>query len=80
MTTDKKGFFRGFTWKRFVRVSLLIFVVTYLFSIVGNYIDKTETIASLFTLKQLLKKSLSALILGFLITLWHEPGVDDKKR
>lgn len=78
MTTQRKGFWRGFTWKRFWKTSLLFFVGLICFFTVYNYFSATERVSDLFTVKEMSKRILMSLAYGFIIAVWHEPGIDDQ--
>ena len=79
MDKEKTGFWRGFTWKRFVRNIILIFLFSMAFYTIYNYFDKTETLATTFTLKFIVKRAIFSIIWGFLWALWFELGMDSDK-
>ncbi len=78
MTTRRKGFWRGFTWKRFLRMSLLVFVITTLFVLIENYFTKKQPVNEILSLSETGKIALRSIIIGLVLAIWHEPGLDDR--
>jgi F0F1-type ATP synthase assembly protein I len=78
MTTQRKGFWRGFTWKRFLRMSLLVFVITTLFVLMENYFTKKQPVSEILSLSETGKIVLRSVIMGLVLAIWHEPGLDDR--
>jgi hypothetical protein len=79
MNNSKKRFWRGFTWKRFARNTIFVFVISLVIHTIFNYFDTTATVISLFTWKAMLKKLALSVSWGFITAIWHEPDVDDDK-
>lgn len=79
MTTQRKGFWRGFTWKRFLKFTLLFFIYNIVFKLVGDYFDGDKVEKTYFTLGSVGLYFIKAVILGLVCAIWFEPGIDDKK-
>jgi hypothetical protein len=77
MEKQKTGFWRGFTWKRFAKMTAFYFSLSLLFSVIWRYFETAEKVSDEFTIKALLARLVTALLLGFLFAVWFEPGVDD---
>ncbi len=76
---NNKQFWRGFTWKRFMKNAFLFFVLSLVVSVIFNYFDKDDTVSAAFTKKELLKRFVLSVCWGFVMTLWHEPDPDAGK-
>jgi hypothetical protein len=74
MEKHKKGFWRGFTWKRMLKSFIFIFLLTLFVDII---IDIRHPGAP-FQPGGLLRRFITTVILSFVFALWHEPGIDDK--
>jgi hypothetical protein len=79
MNKQKTGFWRGFTWRRFTVKSLISFTALMLIEFFGSLVDHPHNIFNSFTLRFFIKMILQSIFLGFLLSLWFEPGVDDRK-
>jgi hypothetical protein len=58
---------KNFSWKQFWYVTLLFFTITLIVALIWNYFDKEETIASLFTTRQLIQRGVMSVIMGFIL-------------
>ena len=76
--TDQKNFRLRFSWKNFLYYSLSFFLITLLVTIIWNYFDKDETVANSFSQKEIIRRLVLSIFLGFFITIWHNPGKIDK--
>lgn len=79
MAAQQKGFWRGFTWKRFLRMSLFVFIITILFVIIEKYFNKKQQISEILSLSETGKLIVRSVITGLVLAIWHEPGLDDRK-
>ena len=79
MAAQLKGFWRGFTWKRFLRMSLFVFIITILFVVIENYFNKQWQISEILSLSETGKLIARSVITGLVLAIWHEPGLDDRK-
>jgi hypothetical protein len=80
MNSSKNGFWRNFTWKRFFLFSSTWFTTTLLVVLLFDYFDPSTLAADNLTIKNILKRIISSLIMGFILTVWFEPGLDGKKK
>jgi hypothetical protein len=80
MTTQRKGFWRGFTWKRFLKFSLLFLICNIVIELAGEYFDGGKVEKRYFTMKSVGLHVIKASLLGLVCAIWFEPGIDDKKR
>jgi uncharacterized membrane protein (DUF106 family) len=79
MNKHKTGFWRGFTWKRFIVNSLIFIIFFSVTQIVENLIESPHQAFSSITLRFVIKVLLRSLVFGFFISLWYEPGLDNRK-
>lgn len=74
MSAEKTKFWRGFTWKRFVIMTLFWFVLYVSIDFFMSLFDTTSSFD--FTYSYFLKNTITSIIMGFLFSLWFEPGID----
>ena len=67
MNESKKGFWKNFTWKKFLLIALYMFVVTLAVGCVWNVIAK-NSVSVLFTSSALLHRTFTAIIVGFTLS------------
>jgi hypothetical protein len=79
MNKQNTGFWRGFTWKRFIIKSLISFTVLIVIEIFGNLIDHPHDFFNSLTVRFFIKMILQSILLGFLLSIWFEPGLDYRK-
>ena len=79
MEKRKTGFGRGFTWRRFAKATAFYFFFSLIVSVIWRYFDPAEKVSDELTIKALLARLITALFLGFLYSLWFEPGIDKDK-
>lgn len=77
MTDQKSGFWRGFTWKRFAKYSISIFLVYFIVSLVVDLFDPEAFLRDNFTLKSLGRNMIRATTFGFICAVWFEPANND---
>ena len=70
MNTPKKGFWRGFTWKKFLLLSLYWFTATLAVAVVFDYFDQKAIWAHNFTFVSIIKRLIGSLVSGFFFALW----------
>lgn len=76
---SKTGFWRGFTWKRLFRFTIFYIVIFLVIRTAEILIHNAHSIGSLFTLKALGSILVKSLVIGFITTVWFEPGMDSDK-
>jgi hypothetical protein len=76
MQKRRTGFWRGFTWQRMWKNFIFIFLLTLLIEILFNIRNPEESLQ----LNALLRRFITATILSFIFTVWHEPGIDDNDK
>ncbi len=76
MSSERKGFWRRFTWKRMALFFLWFFFITLLVEILIDLANWQVY----FTPRQLLGRFGKAAFLGFLFSLWFEPRTDGRKK
>ncbi len=59
---------KNFSWKRFIYFTVFFFVITLVVAVIWNYFDKEETIAGLFTKRQLILRCILSVVMGFVMT------------
>jgi hypothetical protein len=67
-----KGFWRNFTLKKWILSASVLFIATLLVAMAFNYFDRSETVRSLFTRPELLKRIFTALLVGFWLAAWFK--------
>jgi hypothetical protein len=67
MSGSKKGFWKNFTWKKFLLIASYMFVVTLAVGCVWNLIVKVP-VSTLFTTTALLHRTFTAIIVGFTLS------------
>lgn len=77
MTTQRKGFWRGFTWKRFGWNTLFLFVLAIAFVFLDNYTDRGIKPVYI-TLPDIGKAALISCIFGLIASLWQS-AVNNKR-
>ena len=65
--SNKKGFWRNFTFKKFLLITLYLFVITLIVGALWNYITKTP-VSNVFTTPELLQRGFTAIIVGFILS------------
>jgi hypothetical protein len=80
MNSSNKGFWRNFTWKQFFLFSSVWFATTLLVALVFDYFDPAALVADNLTAKNIVKRIVGSLIIGFILAVWFEPGLDNKKK
>ena len=70
MDTTKKGFWRNFTWKNFLLLSLYWFAATLTVAVVFDYFDPKAFWAHNFTFVSIIKRLIGSLVSGFFFALW----------
>lgn len=80
MKSSNKGFWRNFTWKQFFLFSCSWFGTTLLVALLFDYFDPAALAADNLTIKNILKRIIGSLIMGFILAIWFEPGLDGKKK
>ena len=68
MDKNKKGFWRNFTWKKFLLIAVYMFAITLIIGCLWNYLSN-EPVSALFTSSELLHRAFTAIIAGFVIYL-----------
>ena len=69
---QKKGFWRNFTIKKWIVISIIAFLVFTSFDIIdARFIEKQE-LNSLITTKWILKRILTPFLFGFWMAVWME--------
>jgi hypothetical protein len=71
---EKKGFFKNFTWVKFIYFIASFFVLTLVIEILWNFFDKSASIKDLFTLSSLFHRFCLSVITGFVFTLFVIPA------
>ncbi len=79
MDKPKTGFWRGFTWKRFARFAIIIFIFNFTFWTIWDYFDPEAIVKDNFTFKSFAVKAVKSILLGFICAVWFEPGIDKDK-
>ena len=67
MSSIKNKFRRNFTWKKFLLITLFMFVTTLVAGCVLNYFAK-DPVSELFTIPELLLRAVTAIFVGFLLS------------
>jgi len=49
-------------------------------SIVSAWFERDEIIVNAFSQTEIIKRLILSILLGFIAAIWHEPGVDDRKK
>ena len=75
MSNLKKYFQGSFTWKKFLLISLFMFVITLAAGCVLIYFAK-DPVSELFTVPELLPRAIVAIIVGFLLSGFASTGKD----
>lgn len=78
MAAQRKGFWRGFTWKRFGWNTFFLFLLGIGFAFLDNYTDRGLKTAYI-SFTDICKTALIAGFFGLIAAIWHEPPIDDKK-
>ncbi len=73
MDTTKKDFWRGFTWKKFLLLSIYWFAATLVVAAAFGYFDPKATMSHNFAFISLMKRLAGSLIAGFFFTVWTDP-------
>jgi hypothetical protein len=77
MEKRKTGFWRGFTWRRYLKNIcwvMLFYIVCILFDAI---VDGSTEQSKKFSFIGILVKLGASAFIAFFLTLWHEPGIDD---
>lgn len=74
MNYKKTTFWRGFTWVRFIIMSICWFIIYCTSDFLVDFFDTSSQFQ--FTINYLLKNCASSILMGFLFSLWFEPGID----
>ena len=67
MSERKKGFWKNFTWKKFLLIGAYMFIATLAVGCVWNLIVK-DPVSTLFTTSALLHRTFTAIIVGFTLS------------
>jgi di/tricarboxylate transporter len=73
MEEKKTGFWKNFTWKRFMLVVVVFFVVTLAVNLALNYFDKSGSKQNLFSREEITRRICLSLIVGLILTLLVKP-------
>ncbi len=73
MPETKKGFWRNFTWQRFAWIICVYFLLMIVVTFAFDYILDKQSVTGYFKLDNLLKKFISAVFVGFFLTIWIDP-------
>jgi hypothetical protein len=65
--SNKKRFWRNFTLKKFLLITLYLFAVTLIVGAIWDYITKIP-VSILFTTSELLQRAFTAIIVGFILS------------
>jgi|KBSSwiS6_1023812.scaffolds.fasta_scaffold01005_4 hypothetical protein len=69
---NKRGFWRNFTFKKWISISLIAFTVFIFFDIADALWVEKKEISSLLNIKWVLKRIFTPLFFGFWMTIWTE--------
>ena len=75
MSNQKNGFWRRFTWQRMIKFFCWLFILTLIVEILFDLSNWKHY----FTLNQLLSRFIKSVLLGFVFSIWHEPGGNNHK-
>jgi len=73
MTKERKGFWRNFTWKRFVKFSIILLLYNFIFKITWDYFDPAISAFEGLTFNEILKTTGKSILIGLLVTIWLDP-------
>ena len=80
MEEKKKGFWKNFTRKNFLMFSFWLFVFNFSVSLLVNFLYPEDTVRSLFTVKELISRSIAAMIIGLLLSIWIPRHANHQKK
>lgn len=69
----EKKIIQRFTWKRFIRLTLFIFVGTILLTVISNFFDNSRSMKEPFASMELLKRAGISVVMGIIFTLTTNP-------
>lgn len=73
MYETRKGFWRNFTWKRFVKFTVIFLLYNFIFKITWDYFDRNISAVDTFTFLEILKLTGKSILLGLIVSIWLDP-------